>query len=304
MVSISILDLIGSTPMVELTSLEKKYSLSSRLFVKLENFNPTSSIKVRVAKFLLDQAFKDNLINHETIIIEPTSGNTGVGLSFICALYKLRFIAIMPDNMSLERQKLIKAYGGEIILTPSKDGLQGSINKAKELHKKYTNSYIPFQFENKNNSLIHYLTTGKEIYLQTNKEIDVFVSVIGTGGTISGVSKYLKERKDVLTIGIEPSSSPLISKGYFSSHKIPGIGPNFISPILELDYVDKIETVSNEDAYKYCKKLAKEEGLFGGISTGANLCIALKYASLLKNKNIVFILMDTGERYLSLDLIE
>jgi len=300
---LSSLDLINDTPLIELKSIEEKYHLKSKLLAKIEMFNLGSSIKARIAKYMVLESLKKGIINKKTVIVEPTSGNTGIALAMILAILKMNFIAVMPENFSKERQKLIKAYGGKVILTSKKDGMNGAINKVQEILKKNKNSYSFSQFDNELNWKTHYLYTGPEIYKQTDKNVDVFISGIGTGGTITGVAKYLKLQKDIKVIGVEPLSSPLINKGYASSHAIQGIGANFIPKILDLKYVDEVKMVSDDDAFKYARILAKEEGLFVGISSGACLCAALDIAKENEGKCIVMILPDSGERYLSTELV-
>ncbi len=295
-----LLDYIGNTPLVELKNIEEKYQLKSRLFAKLEMFNLSGSIKIRIIKNIILDGIKKELINNKTTIIEATSGNTGIALACICAQMKLKLIIIMPENMSIERQKIIKIYGGKLILTNKNQGMKGALKEVEKLKNKYKNVFIPSQFNNLINQETHYLYLGKEIYNQLNGKIDIFIAGIGTGGTITGVSKYLKERKEVTSIGIEPLSSPLINKGYSGKHKIQGIGANIIPKNLDLKYVDKVEMVSNKDAFKYMKLLAKTEGIFAGISSGAALNIAIKEAINNENKFIVLIFPDLGERYLSI----
>lgn len=295
-----LLDYIGNTPLVELKNIEEKYQLKSRLFAKLEMFNLSGSIKIRIIKNIILDGMKKELINNKTTIIEATSGNTGIALACICAQMKLKLIIIMPENMSIERQKIIKIYGGKLILTNKNQGMKGALKEVEKLKNKYKNVFIPSQFNNLINQETHYLYLGKEIYNQLNGKIDIFIAGIGTGGTITGVSKYLKERKEVTSIGIEPLSSPLINKGYSGKHKIQGIGANIIPKNLDLKYVDKVEMVSNKDAFKYMKLLAKTEGIFAGISSGAALNIAIKEAINNENKFIVLIFPDLGERYLSI----
>lgn len=299
-------DLIGDTPLVELNSIEKTFNLQCHLLAKVELMNPSGSIKARIAKNMLISALKEHRINNETTIIEPTSGNTGVGLAFMSAIMGLKFIAIMPESMSIERQKIIKAYGGEVVLTSSKEGMKGSIDKAKELANSINNSFIPSQFENLDNPMTHFLTTGPEIFTQTDGLVDIVVSGIGTGGTITGISKYLKSKKNVEIVGIEPYSSPLINKGFSSSHKIQGIGANFLPKVLDLDYIDRVLMVKDEEAFEYARLIAKKEGIFCGISSGAALCGAIKEAKkdCNRGKYIVVILPDSGERYLSTSLVE
>ena len=301
----SIIDLVGNTPLIELTNIEKKYNLKSHLIAKIEMFNPSSSVKVRIAKSMIMKALKKGKINQHTIIIEPTSGNTGISLALICACLKMRFIAVMPESMSVERRKLISCYGGEIVLTPANEGMQGSVNKANQLLSEYENSFMPSQFDNEVNPEIHYLTTGPEIYYDLDGHIDIIVAGIGTGGTLTGISKYLKQKKSIYSIGVEPLSSPLINKGYSSTHKIQGIGANFVPNTLDLSYIDKVEMVSDEDSIIFSQELAKEEGLFVGFSSGAAYKIALEEAKKEENegKYIVVILPDTGERYLSTNLV-
>lgn len=295
-----LLDYIGNTPLVELKNIEEKYQLKSRLFAKLEMFNLSGSIKIRIIKNIILDGIKKELINNKTTIIEATSGNTGIALACVCAQMKLKLIIIMPENMSIERQKIIKIYGGKLILTNKNQGMKGALKEVEKLKNKYKNVFIPSQFNNLINQETHYLYLGKEIYNQLNGKIDIFIAGIGTGGTITGVSKYLKERKEVTSIGIEPLSSPLINKGYSGKHKIQGIGANIIPKNLDLKYVDKVEMVSNKDAFKYMKLLAKTEGIFAGISSGAALNIAIKEAINNENKFIVLIFPDLGERYLSI----
>ncbi len=300
----SILDYIGNTPLIKLNKIKEMYELNNNIYAKCEMFNPSSSIKARIAKSMILNGIKKGLINKNTTIIEPTSGNTGIGLAMVCAILNLRFIAIMPNNVSLERKKLMKAYNGEIIITDKSLGIKGAVDKANELHKKIKNSYIPSQFENSSNPFTHYQNTGKEIYNDL-KNVDIIISPIGSGGTISGIGKYLKEQnKDILIYGIEPFSSPLITKNFFGSHKIQGIGANFIPKTLDLNYVDKVYGIKDEEAYENARLLCAKEGILCGISSGSSLALALKIDKLFKEKNIVIILPDTGERYLSTDLFD
>ena len=294
--------LIGNTPILELTKIKNKYNLESKIFAKLEAFNPGGSVKDRIAFNMIEKELKKKRINSKTVIIEPTSGNTGVGLALVCATYSLKFIAVMPSSMSIERQKLIMAYGGEVVLTDPSLGMNGSVNKAIELSKEYKNSFIPFQFENKNNPITHYNTTAREI-INDIKKIDYFVAGIGTGGTISGIGKYLKEiNPSTKIIGVEPYSSPLITKGESGKHLIQGIGANFIPKTLDKSILDKVMTIKDEEAYLWARNIAKYEGFLVGISSGAALCASIKIAKKEKNKTIVTLLPDTGERYLSTDL--
>lgn len=294
----SILDTVGNTPLVRLANIEKLFSLKGELYAKVESFNPSSSIKVRIAKMMIEDGFKKGLITKDTVVIEATSGNTGIGLSLVCSLYKLKFICIMPSSMSIERIKLVKAYGGEVILTDASLGMKGTLDKLEELKNVYPHVFVPSQFDNLINPQTHYLTTGREILFDL-PSITHFFSSIGTGGTISGVGKYLKEKTKCQVIGYEPETSPLITKGYAGSHKIQGVGANFIPHTLNLSYVDEVLLVNNEDAFKMMKILAKEEGIFGGISSGACLSLAINYLKDKKDFKGVIVLPDTGERYLS-----
>ena len=305
-IATSYLDLIGNTPLVELSRIEKKENLSCRILAKVEMHNPSGSVKIRIAKHMIDVAFQEGLINDKSIIIEATSGNTGVALALVCACFGLHFIATMPESMSIERRKLIKAYGGEIILTPKEDGMKGAVNKALQLKEVYGNAFIPSQFENKANPEAYYLSLGREIYRDIDGKIDILVAGIGTGGTISGCARYFKEiNAKVKIIGVEPSSSPLISKGVSGSHQIQGIGANFIPKTLALDLIDNVVTIKDEEAFLGARMLAQIEGLFVGISSGAAFYAALNEVKKEENKgkNIVVILPDTGERYLSTELV-
>ena len=295
-------ELIGNTPLFEIRNIAKKDDLKARVLVKIEAFNLTGSIKDRVALNMLKVAKNEGLINEDTLIIEPTSGNTGIGLAAVSSALGYRCLIVMPDSMSVERQRLMKAYGAELVLTKGSLGMQGALDKATQLAKENPNSFIPSQFENKANPQIHYLTTGKEIYEAVDGDIDIFVASIGTGGTISGVSKYLKEKNaKIKTIGLEPETSPLITKGQAGPHGIQGIGANFIPDTLNLDYVDEVVTISLEESYEASRRMGKEEGVLCGISSGANLAMALKLARLEENrgKTIVTVLPDSGDRYLS-----
>lgn len=301
MIKNSYRELVGHTPMLRLNKIKEKFNLKCDIIAKLEYFNPAGSIKDRVGKELIDQAIKDGLINQETTIIEPTSGNTGIGLAAYATSLNLKVIIVMSESMSLERRQLMKAYGAKLVLTDASEGMSGSIKKANELKDTIDNSFIPSQFENRANPMAHYKTTGPEIWDDTDGNIDILVCGIGTGGTISGTGRYLKEKKDIKIIGVEPSSSPLLTKNYYGSHKIQGIGANFVPKTLSLDIVDDIVDVSDEDAYKYSKELALSEGIFTGISSGAALHAAILEAMKEDNinKTIVVILPDGGDRYLS-----
>ena len=299
----SVLDTIGKTPLIQIDRFKKACEVNNKIFAKVEFFNPGGSVKDRVGLKLIEQAYEDQLINKKTTIIEPTSGNTGIGLAIACAIYGNELILTMPETMSLERQKLLKAYGAKIVLTAGEKGMQGSVDKANELANKIENSYIPGQFVNPSNPLAHEETTALEIIDDFDDNIDYFVAGIGTGGTITGIARILKKKyPDIKIIGIEPKDSPLITKGKAGSHDLQGIGANFIPKILDLDLVDEVITVSTDDAYEAARILAKKEGLLVGITAGAALHGATKITD--KNQNIVVLLPDTGERYLSTTLFE
>lgn len=298
-----VLETIGKTPLVQIDRFKENLELKNNLYAKVEFFNPGGSVKDRVGLNLIKQAYQDKLIDKNTLIIEPTSGNTGIGLAIACAIYGNELILTMPETMSVERQKLLKAYGAKLVLTEGKKGMQGAVDKANELASENKNSYIPGQFVNNNNPEAHVKTTAQELINDFDDKIDYFVAGIGTGGTITGVAKILKQKyPDIKIVGVEPSSSPLISKGKAGSHGIQGIGANFIPEILDRDLIDEMITVDLEDAYKMSRLLAKKEGLLVGISSGA----ALYAASTLpgENKNVIILLPDTGERYLSTALFE
>ena len=298
-------ELIGNTPLVELTNIEKQYSLKAKLYAKVEYFNPTGSVKDRIALSMINDAFDKGLINENSVLIEPTSGNTGIGIAALCAMKNIKCILVMPESMSIERRKLLSIYGAKLVLTEAKEGMGGSIKKAKELEKTIPNAVILGQFDNEANPRIHYLTTGKEIYNDLNGKVDLFIAGIGTGGTISGTGKYLKEKiKDVKVIGVEPLSSPVISQNKKGSHKIQGIGAGFIPSSLDLSIIDKVETCSDEDAFKFARIVPSIEGMLVGISSGASLKVAIEYAKKDENanKNIVVLFPDSGDRYLSTDL--
>lgn len=298
-------ELIGNTPLVELTNIEKQYSLKAKLYAKVEYFNPTGSVKDRIALSMINDAFNKGLINENSVLIEPTSGNTGIGIAALCAMKNIKCILVMPESMSIERRKLLSIYGAKLVLTEAKEGMGGSIKKAKELEKTIPNAVILGQFDNEANPRIHYLTTGKEIYNDLNGKVDLFIAGIGTGGTISGTGKYLKEKiKDVKIIGVEPLSSPVISQNKKGSHKIQGIGAGFIPSTLDLSIIDKVETCSDEDAFTFARIVPSIEGMLVGISSGASLKVAIEYAKKEENanKNIVVLFPDSGDRYLSTDL--
>ena len=298
-------EMIGKTPLVRLNSIERDWDLNCRLLAKVERSNPAGSVKDRVALYMINNAIKEGKINKDTVIIEPTSGNTGIGICMLCAAKNLQAIIVMPDTMSVERRKLMSAYGAEVVLTDGKKGMKGAIEKANELNKEIKNSFVCGQFDNTDNVKAHFETTGPEIFEDTDGEVDIFVSAIGTGGTISGVGEYLKsKKKDVKIVGVEPSASPVLTKGESGSHKIQGIGAGFVPSIYKADLVDKVITVDDEEAYSFARLCATQEGLLVGISSGAALCAAVKQAKLKENKGktIVVLLADTGERYLSSDL--
>lgn len=303
----NITDLIGNTPLVKLKKTEKEYNLSSKLIAKVEFFNPAGSVKDRVAKSMLDDAEKRGLIKEGATIIEPTSGNTGIGLAAIAASRGYKIILTMPDTMSIERRNLLKAYGAELVLTDGAKGMKGAIEKAEELHKEIENSIIPGQFVNPANPKMHYETTGPEIWNDTDGKVDIFVAGVGTGGTVSGVGKFLKEKNsEIKIIAVEPASSPVLSEGKSGSHKIQGIGAGFVPDTLDTKIYDEIITVKNEDAFETGRFLARKEALLVGISAGASVWAAIQLGKREenKNKNIVVLLPDTGERYLSSPMFE
>jgi len=296
-----ILNLIGNTPVVELKNIQKKYHLNCKIFAKLELSNPTGSVKDRTALNLFKNAIENNILTKDSIVIEATSGNMGISLSFIGKRLGYEVIIVMPDNMSIERRKLVELYGAQVILTKGTLGMHGAIDKVNELKKQNNKMVSLDQFNNLSNKYAHY-QTGKEIINQI-PQVDIFINGIGTGGTISGVAETLKQQnKNIQVVGIEPSSSPLITKGYASAHKIQGIGANFIPSILNMQVIDNIKTVSDEDAYKCCKELCLEEGIVSGISAGANLQAAIEIAKENNNKNIVIIIPDRGDRYYSINM--
>ncbi len=303
----SIDTLIGRTPLLELSRLKEKYKLYGNIIVKLEYFNPSGSVKDRAAREMILAAQKRGLLKENSVIIEPTSGNIGISLSMMAAINGYRAIMVMPSTMSVERQKLMKAYGSEIVLTDGKLGMNGAIEKAKELASEIENSFIPSQFENPNNPLAHYLHTANEIWEDTDGKIDIFVAGVGTGGTLSGTGKFLKEKNsDIKIVAVEPKGSPVISKGEKGPHKIQGIGAGFIPNNLDTSIIDNVIVVDDSDAFSSSSALAKTEGVLVGISSGAALKAAMELASKKENedKNIVVLLADTGERYLSTPLYE
>ena len=303
----SFLDLVGNTPLVRVNNLIKKDELKADVLAKLEYFNPAGSVKDRIAKEMVLDALEKGLINENTTLIEPTSGNTGIGLSAVATALNLKIIITMPETMSVERRNLMKAYGAELVLTPGSEGMKGAIAKAKELASQIENSFIPGQFENPANPTAHYKTTGPEIYSQTEGKVDIFVAGVGTGGTISGIGKYLKEKNpEVKVVAVEPASSPVLSTGKGGAHKIQGIGAGFVPETLDTKIYDEIITVENEDAFATGKEMAKTEGILVGISSGAALYAAKELAKKEENagKTIVVLLPDGGDRYLSTPLIQ
>lgn len=300
----SLENLIGSTPLYRAKKIEEKFNLKSRLYLKLEGFNPAGSIKDRASLYMIKDAKNKGLITDGATIIEPTSGNTGIGVSMLSAYYGYKAVIVMPDTMSIERIKLMQSYGAKVVLTDGKLGMKGAIQKAKEINQNTPNSIVLGQFENLANKESHYQTTAKEIYQDLDGKVDVLIAGIGTGGTISGCGKFLKEKNANIQIyGVEPSGSPLLTKNVSGAHKIQGIGANFVPEIFDRKVVDKVFTVTDEEAYEYTKLLANTEGLLCGISSGANLKIAVDVAKTkeLENKFIVAIMPDRGERYLSVD---
>lgn len=288
-----ILNHIGNTPLISVEI--ESYSI----FLKMESFNPGGSIKDRIALAMIENAEKNNLINKNSIIIEPTSGNTGIGLAMICAVKGYKLILVMPESMSIERQKIVQLYGAELVLTPAQKGMRGAIEKAESLARELNNSYIPYQFENPANPEIHYKTTGPEIWQAMHGQIDAFVAGVGTGGSISGIGKYIKEQKsNIHIVAVEPYDSPVLSGGNTSLHKIQGIGAGFIPKTLNTTIYNEIMTVQNEEAYQMSLLLAKK-GILCGISSGANVFASLKLAKRNQYQNIVTIICDTGERYLN-----
>jgi cysteine synthase A len=297
--------LIGKTPLLELTHIEKKYGLKAKVLAKLEYFNPAGSVKDRVAKKMLDDAEAAGKLTPESVIIEPTSGNTGIGLASVAAARGYRIIIVMPETMSVERRQLMKAYGAELVLTDGTKGMKGAIEKADELAKEIPNSFIPGQFVNPSNPKAHYETTGPEIFEDTDGEVDIFVAGVGTGGTVTGVGEYLKEKKpSVKIVAVEPESSPVLSKGVAGAHKIQGIGAGFVPEVLDTKVYDEIIPVSNEAAFETGRLIGRSEGVLVGISSGAAAYAAVELAKRPENagKTIVVLLPDTGDRYLSTPL--
>ena len=294
--------LIGHTPLLELTNTEKKHGLKARLLAKVEYFNPAGSVKDRVAKEMLDDAEAAGILKPDSTIIEPTSGNTGIGLASLAAARGYKIIIVMPDTMSVERRQLMKAYGAQLVLTPGAQGMSGAIAKAEELAKEIPNSFIPSQFTNPSNPKAHLTTTGPEIWEDTEGNVDIFVAGVGTGGTITGVGQYLKsQKKDVQVVAVEPAASPVLSQGHGGPHKIQGIGAGFVPKVLDTGIYDEIIPVTNEDAFAAGREMGRTEGILVGISSGAAIHAALELARRPENagKTIVVLLPDTGDRYLS-----
>lgn len=290
----NVLELIGKTPMV-------KYN--DNILLKLEFLNPSHSVKDRASFYMLNEAKKQGLIDKGTVVIEPTSGNTGIGLAMCCAVMGLKIIIVMPESMSIERRKMIQGYGAELVLTPKEQGMQGAVDKAKELTKQYKNSFMPMQFANMANPLAHIETTSKEIFEDTDGKVDIFVAGIGTGGTATGVAKGLKDLKSSVKVyGVEPLESPLLTEGKAGPHKIQGIGANFVPEIYKNGKLDGVMTISGDEAIEKAKYLAKNKGILAGISSGANLAAALKLSEQNPDKLIVTVMCDFGERYLSTEL--
>lgn len=299
------LDLIGNTPLVEVANLEKAYNLKAKVLVKLEYRNPAGSVKDRIAQAMIEDAEKKGILKEGSVIIEPTSGNTGIGLAAIAAAKGYRAILTMPETMSVERRNILKAYGAEIVLTEGSKGMKGAIAKAEELAKEIEGSFIPGQFDNPANPKVHYETTGPEIWRDTDGKVDAFVAGVGTGGTVTGTGKYLKEQNpDVKVVAVEPASSPVLSQGKAGAHKIQGIGAGFVPKVLDTAVYDEIITVENDDAFAASKELTKKEGILTGISSGAALYVALQLAQRLEfeGKTIVALLPDSGDRYYSTPL--
>lgn len=297
-----ITDLVGRTPLMELVNIENKYCLKAKIVAKVEYFNPGGSVKDRIAKAMIEDAESKGLINKDTVIVEPTSGNTGIGLAMVAASKGMKIILTMPETMSIERRNLLKAYGAELVLTEGAKGMKGAIAKAQEIAQNTPNSFIPSQFTNMANPKIHYLTTGPEVFEDSDGKVDIFVAGVGTGGTLSGTGKYLKEHKpDVKVVAVEPETSPVLSKGTPGPHKIQGIGAGFVPDTLDTTIYDEIITISNEEAFEKGRESARTEGLLIGISSGAALAAAIKLAQRKENegKTIVVLFPDTGERYLS-----
>ncbi|MCI1931764.1 MAG: cysteine synthase A [Clostridia bacterium] len=303
----NITELIGHTPIMELVNVENELGLESKILAKVEYFNPAGSVKDRIAKEMIEQAEKEGKLHKGSVIIEPTSGNTGIGLSAIAAAKRYKIIIVMPETMSVERRKLMKAYGADLVLTEGAKGMKGAIEKADELARETPNSFVPGQFVNNANPEAHRKTTGPEIWDDTDGKVDIFVAGVGTGGTLSGVGEYLKKKNpDIKIVAVEPASSPVLSKGTSGPHKIQGIGAGFVPKTLDTEIYDEVIAVENNDAFDMGRKIAKNEGLLVGISSGAAVWAAVEISkrSGNKGKNIVVLLPDTGDRYLSTEMFE
>ena len=300
-------ELIGKTPLMELTNFEKANNLEAKIIAKLEYFNPAGSVKDRIAKGMIDDAEAKGLLNKDSVIIEPTSGNTGIGLASVAAARGYRIIIVMPETMSIERRKLMKAYGAELVLTEGAKGMKGAIEKADELAKEIPNSFIPGQFVNPANPEVHRQTTGPEIWEDAEGKVDIFVAGVGTGGTVTGIGSYLKSQNpNVKVVAVEPLTSPVLSQGKSGAHKIQGIGAGFVPKVLDTKVYDEIIAVDNEDAFETGREIGRNEGILVGISSGAAVWAARELAKRPENKgkNIVVLLPDTGDRYLSTPLFE
>lgn len=303
----SVTDLIGHTPILEAKNFARKFNISAKILVKLEYFNPAGSVKDRIAKGMIEKAEREGKLRQDYVIIEPTSGNTGIGLASVAAARGYRAILTMPETMSIERRNLLKAYGAEIVLTDGTKGMKGAIAKAEELANEIPNSFIPSQFTNLENPAVHESTTGPEIWEDTAGEIDVFIAGVGTGGTITGVGRFLKSKNSKIKIfAVEPSTSPVLSKGTAGSHKIQGIGAGFVPETLDTKIYDEVLPITNEEAFKFGREFARAEGVLVGISSGAALAAAFQISKREEyvGKNIVVLLPDTGDRYLSTDLFQ
>lgn len=301
----SVTELIGNTPLLEAKNFSKVFNINAKILVKLEYFNPAGSVKDRIAKAMIDKAERDGILKADSVIIEPTSGNTGIGLASVAAARGYRAILTMPETMSVERRNLLKAYGAEIVLTDGAKGMKGAIAKAEELAKEIPNSFIPSQFTNPENPAIHEVTTGLEIWSDTDGNVDVFVAGVGTGGTLSGVGKFLKKKNSAIKIiAVEPETSPVLSKGQAGAHKIQGIGAGFVPETLDTKIYDEVVAVANEDAFKFGREFSRAEGVLIGISSGAALAAAyqLSLRADYSGKTFVVLLPDTGDRYLSTEL--
>ena len=300
-------DLVGGTPLLELTHIEKEFNLKAKLFAKVEYFNPAGSVKDRIALSMINDAEAKGVLKEDTVIIEPTSGNTGIGLASIATMKGYRVVLTMPESMSIERRKLLKAYGAELVLTEASKGMKGAIARAEELTKEIPNSIILGQFVNPANPKVHFETTGPEIFKDLEGKVDAFVAGVGTGGTITGTGKYLKSQKaDVRVIAVEPAASPVLSEGKAGPHMIQGIGAGFVPDTLDTSVYDEIIKIENDDAFIYGRLIGKKEGILVGISSGAALYAAIQVASRdeFKDKNVVVLLPDSGDRYLSTKLFE